>query len=107
MIKVEKISNPEKNASAKKELKLLTQKLNELRLQGHTEYLTKLKGVNLELWHIEDKIREKEKAKKFDQEFIELARSVYMTNDRRFDIKNDINQFFGSDVVEVKSYQKY
>ena len=59
------------------------------------------------LWDIEDAIREKERAKTFDQEFIEIARSVYMQNDRRAAIKREINELLGSSLVEEKSYSDY
>jgi len=66
-----------------------------------------LRQVNNELWEIEDAIREKEAAKEFDDKFIELARAVYITNDRRSEIKRNINIKLGSDFVEEKSYEKY
>ena len=66
-----------------------------------------LKEINQKLWDIEDKIREKEKSKKFDKEFIELARNVYFTNDERSRIKRNINETFGSKIIEEKSYSKY
>ena len=72
-----------------------------------SEYLYKLVEVNSKLWKIEDKIRDCERDKKFNQEFIDLARAVYITNDLRSEIKLDINKYFGSKLVEVKSYEKY
>ena len=66
-----------------------------------------LKKVNHSLWNIEDNIREKEKFKEFDDEFIELARSVYKTNDKRAEIKKKINLLTKSDIIEEKSYKKY
>jgi len=66
-----------------------------------------LKTINKQLWNIEDSIRLKEKAKLFDQEFIELARSVYKTNDIRAKIKKDINLFTQSFFIEEKSYESY
>jgi len=66
-----------------------------------------LKKINSELWDIEDKLRECERKKIFDQSFIELARSVYLTNDKRSKIKLEINKKFGSQIIEVKSYTKY
>ena len=66
-----------------------------------------LKRINQQLWDIEDKIREKEKFKSFDAEFIQLARSVYITNDERSRIKRRINETFGSDLIEEKSYSEY
>lgn len=66
-----------------------------------------LKNVNAKLWHIEDVLRLKEHNKIFDDEFVSLARSVYITNDRRAALKRDINILTGSLIVEEKSYQHY
>ena len=66
-----------------------------------------LKEINQKLWDIEDKIRDKERSKKFDKEFIELARNVYFTNDERSRIKRNINETFGSKIIEEKSYSDY
>ena len=66
-----------------------------------------LKSTNLKLWDIEDKIRIKEKNKEFDDEFIELARSVYLNNDRRSETKKELNIMFNSEIIEEKSYEKY
>ena len=66
-----------------------------------------LKQINEKLWNIEDKIRDKEKNKNFDKEFIELARNVYITNDQRARIKRNINEIFGSEIMEEKSYSDY
>jgi hypothetical protein len=63
--------------------------------------------INKELWKIEDSIRVCERKKKFDQEFIKLARSVYFVNDERSKIKFEINKKYCSQIVEVKSYEKY
>ena len=63
--------------------------------------------VNKKLWDIEDKIRNLEVEKRFDQEFISVARSVYFLNDDRFDIKKKINEIFDSDVAEEKEYIEY
>jgi hypothetical protein len=63
-----------------------------------------LQSVNEQLWEIEDDIRRKEHAGEFDAQFIELARSVYFTNDRRAAIKRTLNQLLGSQIVEVKEY---
>tara|TARA_B100001939_G_scaffold123295_1_gene106902 strand:+ start:3297 stop:3683 length:387 start_codon:yes stop_codon:yes gene_type:complete len=71
------------------------------------ELMTQLKEINTKLWKIEDDIRLLEKEERFDNEFIELARSVYITNDKRFEIKNAINLEFSSEIAEVKSYEKY
>ena len=63
--------------------------------------------INEKLWDIEDKLRDKERDKSFDDDFIELARSVYFTNDKRAEIKKDLNLKYGSLFVEEKSYNKY
>ena len=69
--------------------------------------LAELKTINKTLWNIEDDIRDKERHKTFDKEFIELARSVYITNDERSLIKRNINEIFGSEIIEEKSYSDY
>ena len=74
---------------------------------SHDEDYVRLLEVNKKLWVIEDKIRGKEREKKFDDEFIELSRSVYHTNDFRSKIKKEINLKYGSEFVEEKSYNKY
>jgi hypothetical protein len=71
------------------------------------ELQARLREVNERLWDVEDRLREKEREKAFDPEFIELARSVYRTNDLRARIKRDINELFASGVVEEKLYKEY
>ena len=66
-----------------------------------------LKEINHKLWEIEDLIRDKERNKTFDKEFIELARNVYFTNDERSRIKRNINDTLGSEIIEEKSYSDY
>ena len=66
-----------------------------------------LENINLNLWNIEDLIREKENKKEFDQDFIDLAMSVYITNDQRASLKKQINMITGSNLVEEKSYKDY
>jgi hypothetical protein len=63
--------------------------------------------VNEILWNVEDSIRNKERNKEFDQDFIEMARSVYITNDRRAEIKRKINEKYSSEFIEEKSYKPY
>tara|TARA_B100001121_G_C18691461_1_gene623210 strand:+ start:1905 stop:2294 length:390 start_codon:yes stop_codon:yes gene_type:complete len=109
-IKKEKIADIEKVKKVSYELKLLENSLNSFQ-KSKTEELRdlmdELKIINQKLWTIEDNIRLLEKKKKFKSEFIELARSVYITNDERFKVKNKINKLFSSDVEEVKSYEQY
>ena len=73
----------------------------------YNQYLNQLIEVNSKLWIIEDDIRDCERNKKFAEKFIKLARNVYFTNDKRSEIKLEINKYFGSTLVEVKSYEKY
>ena len=72
-----------------------------------TALYNQLKDINLKLWDIEDKLRIKECNTDFDEEFIELARSVYFVNDERSEVKKKINVVFNSDIFEVKSYVDY
>jgi hypothetical protein len=67
-------------------------------------YVSQLLQVNRKLWKIEDKLRQLEKEQRFDEEFIELARSVYITNDERARIKGEINELSNSEIREVKVY---
>jgi len=108
VIKEKKITDEKKNNHILEELTLLKKTLNEvINNKAINNYLNQLIDVNSTLWKIEDEIRDCEKNKKFDQKFIDLARSVYITNDKRAEIKLEINNKFGSKIVEVKSYAKY
>ena len=108
VIKEKKIKDEKKNNLIREELTLLRKTLNEAANNNSiNNYLNQLIDVNSTLWKIEEEIRDCEKNKKFDQKFIELARSVYITNDKRAEIKLEINNKFGSKIVEVKSYTKY
>ena len=91
------------NEYVSKELTELNQIKSTL-TQYTLEYELKLKEVNQKLWKIEDKLREKEKLQEFDEEFIELARSVYMTNDLRAAIKKKINEETQSTYQEIKVF---
>ncbi len=107
-IKQDNISDKIKVKHVKKELDLLQKKLfNYIDRDDIQNYLDLLVNVNSKLWKIEDDIRDCENNKLFDQTFIELARSVYYTNDERAKIKSEINKKFGSELVEVKSYKEY
>ena len=108
-IKLEQITDATKLNFIKREQLLLMNTLSEhmhAKLLNHTKY-QELYQVNLRLWHLEDDIRMKEKCKNFDDEFIELARQVYMTNDRRAHLKKYFNDMFNSEITEVKSYENY
>lgn len=104
-IKSEKLSDPEKLKHVQHELYALTKETYDV--SNSEPWIEKLVKINSELWDIEDKIREKERESQFDSEFIEIARSVYFTNDKRFEVKNEINKFYNSDVKEQKGYKKY
>ncbi len=107
-IKNTNIKDNEKLLLVKEELFLLQQTLNDnVNSDQIKPFLDSLIEINSKLWVIEDDIRDCERDKNFDQKFIDLARSVYFTNDKRSEIKLEINKIFGSKIVEVKSYEKY
>jgi hypothetical protein len=108
IIKEKNITDETKLDHVKKELDFLQKTLmNYVQQEEINTYLENLININSKLWYIEDDIRECERKKLFDQTFIDLARSVYFTNDERAKVKNDINKTFGSELVEVKSYEEY
>ena len=90
-----------------KEMKLLKNILQDKNLEINIDLIKNLKKINKTLWEIEDNIRIKESKQEFDEEFIKLARSVYIENDKRASIKKEINQKYNSDLVEEKSYKNY
>lgn len=108
-IKSERMSDPAKLANVRDELQLLTSLWEADAVSGTdiSAERTELKRVNEALWDIEDEIRVKERDQAFDARFIELARAVYRTNDRRAAVKRAINLKLGSRLVEEKSYQDY
>ena len=108
IIKEKNITDETKLDHVKKELDFLQKTLmNYVQQEEINNHLENLININSKLWNIEDDIRECERKKLFDQTFIDLARSVYSTNDERAKVKNDINKTFGSELVEVKSYEEY
>ena len=108
MIKKKNISDSIKLEHVAKELEFLQITLKKYISEDKiNKFIEELVNINSKLWKIEDDIRECERNKLFDQTFIDLARSVYFTNDQRAKIKNDINKNFGSELVEVKSYEEY
>ncbi len=108
-IKLENIGDKDKLVNVHREYEILTGVLRkEVAQTDELSCLTAtLKGVNAELWRIEDDIRAQERAKTFDTEFIALARSVYRTNDRRAALKREINELLRSTLIEEKSYAAY
>jgi hypothetical protein len=107
-IKKENIKDPSKLDNIVKEYDYLFSIVeNDLGiLTSSPEYL-ELLSINKDLWVIEDDIREKERQKQFDDEFVKLARDVYYTNDVRAKIKKEINLKYSSGFVEEKSYSQY
>ena len=102
------IKDNEKLKLVKEELLLLNKTLDDhINRDDIQQYLDSLIDINSKLWVIEDDIRDCERNKIFDQKFIDLARSVYFTNDKRSEVKLEINKKFGSQIIEVKSYEKY
>ncbi len=108
-IKKIKVDNLEKLENINKELNSLQNIIKSLQLNPDSlnPLLKNLYETNLTLWEIEDDIRLLEKDKEFGEKFISLARSVYITNDQRFKIKNEINETFNSEYKEEKSYEDY
>lgn len=108
-IKSERMSDPVKVANVRAELALLQQTWDGNIKDGEAirSLHAQLKEINEALWEIEDDIRDKERAREFDDRFIELARAVYITNDRRSQIKKELNLHLGSNIIEEKSYQDY
>jgi hypothetical protein len=105
VIKNEKIRDTTQLANVQKELSALVESFPAEILID--KLYTELSVINFQLWRIEDNIREKERLGEFDAEFIQLARDVYFTNDRRAFIKKEINIKYGSDIIEEKSYNPY
>jgi len=107
-IKIKMINDKSKLKDIRKELGLLKKvfikkNINLKKIKTDTD---NLKKINQRLWFIEDKKRKHEKLKKFDSNFIKLARNVYKLNDKRAMYKFNINKITGSDIIEVKSYEK-
>ncbi|MBM4250937.1 MAG: hypothetical protein FJ146_03125 [Deltaproteobacteria bacterium] len=106
-IKERKIVDTSKLVNIRTELKALLDVCESHGISLNQRGVAELEQVNRQLWDIEDAIREKEASKIFDSEFIELARSVYQTNDQRAAIKSQINKASGSILREEKSYSDY
>ena len=101
------IANGKKKANIKHEHDLLLNELGKSSVQIDIKFIEELQIINQKLWDLEDKIRIKEFKKEFDQEFIELARSIYKLNDNRFKKKLEINKKYKSEIFEEKIYHKY
>lgn len=106
LIKKEKINNDDELKYINKELEYLSNNMKKYDFAKDYLFL-ELKAINITLWDIEDKIRIKEAKQQFDDEFIKLARSVYIINDKRAYFKKRINNKFNSLIHEVKHYKSY
>ncbi len=106
-IKLRKIKSADKLVNVRKEYQILHESMKAVSITTDSEEFKDLLSVNLTLWDIEDKIRLKEASKQFDDEFIQLARSVYIQNDRRFELKKQINLSYDSELIEEKEYVDY
>ena len=108
-IKAERMEDPEKVANVRIELELLQDTWAKAVTEDAVirDLHAQLKEINEALWEIEDDIRDKERLKEFDERFVELARAVYFTNDKRSQVKKQLNLHLGSQIIEEKSYQDY
>ena len=108
-IKIDKIKDKSDLNEIRKERKILTE-VKDAQIESSDEIeklFNNLKKINLNLWNIEDKIRHCEKNKDFNQTFIDLARNVYLNNDKRAEIKSKINKKLNSNIKEIKQYVNY
>ena len=108
-IKLVKIKDKENLLEINKEYESLKETKNSnIKLTKNLEKLIiQLKDINLKLWDIEDKKRICEKNKDFGQAFVDLSRNVYLNNDKRANIKSEINEILGSNIREIKKYENY
>lgn len=108
-IKQERISDADALVNVRRELEALTGAFDEAAVDHPdlADLRETLRTINETLWDIEDRIRSKEAHETFDEDFIELARAVYQTNDRRSEVKREINRILGSTLVEEKHYTHY
>ena len=108
-IKLEKIKDKNGQIEIKKEYKILKEIQNSsIKYEDRIKNLiNSIKEVNIKLWDAEDKLRICEKNKDYGKNFIELARGIYFTNDKRSKIKSEINKILGSNIREVKQYVNY
>ncbi len=105
-IKLKHIKDADKLKNLQKEYEVLNEAVSKIIPKDHELYQALL-NINQELWDIEDRIRDYERNKDFGDAFIQTARAVYFTNDKRSEIKRKINELTGSALIEEKSYQKY
>jgi len=114
-LKLEYIGDTQKRIHLRKEDNVLVTRMMELTeslsdKEAEGQYLSlydQLYAVNEKLWHLEDRIRNKERTNAFDDDFIQVARTIYFVNDERARLKREINELTQSSLHEVKSYQEY
>lgn len=106
-IKSERIGDASKLVNIRKELTALVTICGQSGVPVDHPKVTELRAINEALWDVEDLLRDKERAKAFDAEFVKLARDVYFTNDKRAAVKRELNVELGSGFVEEKSYKPY
>jgi len=108
-IKSERMTDPGQLNNVRAELELLRQcwRVSVVEDEHLSALHAELKAVNTRLWEIEDGIRARERDACFDSKFVDLARSVYINNDRRAEIKKELNEYLGSPMSEEKSYPSY
>ena len=106
-IKLRMVKDKKKAKNIEHEYDLLSQAMESTGITTESEEFKRLLEINQRLWDIEDNIRRKEKNKEFDEEFVQLARSVYIENDKRAAEKRTINLKTGSDIIEEKEYVEY
>ena len=108
-IKLEKIEDKNNREEIKKEYKILKEIQNSsIKFDDKIkELFNSIKVINIRLWNVEDELRVCEKNKDFGKNFTELARGVYLNNDKRSKIKLDLNKTLGSNIKEIKQYVNY
>ena len=109
-IKTQKINDTEKLINIKNELKFLNNQASNIKVKNQellSQNINKLQSINEELWDIENHKREYEANKDFGEKFIQLSRDVHFKNDKRAQIKKEINLLSDSIIVEEKEYSKY
>lgn len=108
-IKLEKIEDSKKLSNVQKEYDILAEHMKELsnNFENVDTFFNKLKKINSKLWEMEDQVRYFMRENKFDKDFINLAKEIHMTNDLRFEVKNEINKKLKSEIFEQKSYPNF
>ena len=107
-IKLKNIKDKDKLKHIKKEYQILMKIKKKFKIKRSlNKYYNQLKKINTNLWNIENRIRKYEKLKAFNKNFINTARKVYFTNDKRSQVKLKINKIMNSNIIEMKSYSKY